>query len=83
MLGATCQQFPKQRPSDVLGITDKVVAEDFNAAAAWVVRQGEDRRAIDLAKIQAGFTWGNGSSDSGEPDNKHINAQEHAHAFFG
>ena len=83
MLAGTCQQFPTRRPSEVLGITDDVVAEDFNQAAAWVLRQGDDRRAIDLAKIQAGFTWGGGSSDSAESPNKHINTQHQAHAFFG
>lgn len=82
MLAATCRSFPTRRPSDVLGIDDEVVAEDFNAAAAWVLKQGDDQQAINLAKLQAALMWGGtvGGSDGGSQP---TNFQNKANDFFG
>lgn len=85
MLAGTCRSFPTKRPSDVLGIADEVVAADFNQAAAWVLRRGDDLTAVDMLKLQTRLIWGSGGKeddDSGE-NNKVVSLQERANAFFG
>ena len=75
-----CRTFPTRTPSQVFGLWDDVIALDFDCAAAWVFRRGEDRKAIDLAKLQSAMLWGTGESDGG--GNEQRNVQSLANGFF-
>lgn len=73
-----CRTFPGRTPAQIFGLWDEVVALDFDCAAAWVFRRGEDRKAFELAKAQAVMMWGTG--DVGETTEQ--NLQQRANEFF-